>query len=151
MSFPSPCFLLVFLVFLVFRGIFDAMDIDGSNDIDINEFQSALGKMSSKKRPKASKEDMQGERWRGGERETKTSCTQLYIRPTAVWCCLVPCVMCQYTNQCDAHSTSPSSLVLSFLPPSSLVPSTMNHFKTRKPPSMKSTSTVAVKSTLKNS
>ena len=73
----------MFLVFLVFRGIFDAMDIDGSNDIDINEFQSALGKMSSKKRPKASKEDMQGERWRGGERETKTSCTQLYIRPTA--------------------------------------------------------------------
>ena len=78
-SSPSPCLL---HVFLVFRGIFDAMDIDGSNDIDIEEFQSALGKMSSKKRPKASKEDMQGEKWK---RETKTPCTQLNIRPTAVY------------------------------------------------------------------
>ena len=139
-SSPSPCLL---HVFLVFRGIFDAMDIDGSNDIDIEEFQSALGKMSSKKRPKASKEDMQGEKWKRGDKDT------LYTAKYKTDSCTVLYVVCQYTNQCNAHSTSSSSLVLSSFPPR--VPSTMNHLKTLKPPLMKSTSTEAVKSTLKNS
>ena len=36
---------------------FDAMDIDGSGDIDMSEFEEAMSKLSSKKKPKASAEE----------------------------------------------------------------------------------------------
>ena len=109
-SSPSPCLL---HVFLVFRGIFDAMDVDGSNDIDIEEFQSALGKMSSKKRPKASKEDMQGEKWERGDKDTLYTAKYKTDR----------CVRCSVWCVSILTSVTPIQhlLLLSFSPPSLLV------------------------------